>query len=333
MAANISVVCYDLPTVSRFFRSVALAVAMQQHTSIQWQTYRGSAVLNTIYAVMFWKEPPGWVEVQTGTRSAVERTTDQLHERFLLAWIAKVVEKGPVAGNAYVEQMVKVRQTARLGLMQVFHDAAEVNAEVLHQTNDAIAKLAAIRLGATVGVAVIGGAVGVLAVGAGAAGVSILGIEAGASAGVFGGVGLAFSTATSVIKNWDEGGKAQVVGIATEVGKYAVSETGGKAAEHRLVAALAQQGKSAQIIKSAEGVIRKFSERLASTAFGQKAKAKAAQRVTQSAAQIASEAAKAGKAASAARIAMAAGRSIPVVFAALDIYGAIQDYQETVGGN
>ena len=153
-----SAVCYDLSAVSRFFRSVALAIAFQQHITLQWETDRDSAVLNGIYKVMFWKEPPGTASVDFGSDLAIMRTTDELHERYLLAWLTKLHTAGPGAAIKYVKEMGYLRDVARDTVSEVLRDAASINAGVLSETQDAIVALSRIRLGATVGVAVIGGA-------------------------------------------------------------------------------------------------------------------------------------------------------------------------------
>lgn len=55
----IPAVCYDLPAISQFFRSVGLAVSFQQHTQQEWVVQRDSSVLNALYSVMFRKKPLG----------------------------------------------------------------------------------------------------------------------------------------------------------------------------------------------------------------------------------------------------------------------------------
>ena len=72
-APSLPVMCYDLRTISTFFRSCAVVMSLQQTTHIEWTTYRDSKVLNAIYATLFWKEPPGFAEVRMGTRTDIDR--------------------------------------------------------------------------------------------------------------------------------------------------------------------------------------------------------------------------------------------------------------------
>jgi len=105
MKTTVPTVCFDLPAISRFFRSCALTIATQLTTQVQWTTYRDSKVLNAIYTVLFWKEPPGIVEINTATASELDRKTDELHQQFLTAWVRKLATEGPYAAAKYVESI------------------------------------------------------------------------------------------------------------------------------------------------------------------------------------------------------------------------------------
>lgn len=333
--SGVPLICYDLPTVSRFFRSVALSMAFQRHTSIEWVPYRDSAVLNAIYTVLFWKEGPGNAEIKQGSGAAIMQTTDELHERFLAAWVDKVFQGGPTAGNTYVNLMAGLRDDARQSVANVFREAQQINAAVINQTQDAIVTLARIKLAATVGVAVIGGAAGVAfalgAAGAGAAGgVTVLGLQAGTSAAGFGLTGLGYSVTNNIIKTWEQGPAAKVAAVSVDVGKYAASETGGHLAGQAVERAVTQQGRSAQIIKSAEGQVRKYSEKLAQEGLRRAQARKATNIVQQSQRQIAREGANMAKAGNMAKLARGTGAGIPVLFAAWDIIDAWGDYQDTM---
>jgi hypothetical protein len=329
-------ICYDLPTVSRFFRSVALAVAFQRHTSTEWVTYKDSTVLNAVYTVLFWKEPPGAVEVKQSSRQSIERATDELHQQFLFAWIEKLYQGGPSAGNEYVERMARLRENAREAVNDLFRDAARINAEVANQTRDAIVALARIRLAATVGVAVIGGAAGVafaLSAAGGAAaagGVTVFGLQAGASATTFGVAGFGYSATNSIIKTWEQGPTAKVAAVSLDTGKAVASEVGGGAAGGLYLKAMEQQARSGQIISSAEGQIRKYSARLADETLRRGQMRKARNIVGKSTQQIATESANLARAGRTAQAARLGGAGIPVVFAAWDIIDAWGDYQDTM---
>jgi hypothetical protein len=58
---------------------------------------------------MFWKEPPGFAEVKTGTRTTIDLRTDEMHLRFLLTWIRKLAEEGPAAAHHYVSEISRLR--------------------------------------------------------------------------------------------------------------------------------------------------------------------------------------------------------------------------------
>ncbi len=333
-------ICYDLQAVSRFFRSAALSIAFQRHTSLEWVTYKDSRVLNAVYTVLFWKEPPGTAEVKTGSRAAIERTTDELHQQFLLLWIEKLHQGGPAAGNEYVNRMAQLREQARGAVNDIFRDAAQINSEVAQQTQDAIVALARIKLAATVGVAVIGGAAGVAfalaaAGGGAAAGVTVLGLQAGASATAFGAAGFGYSVTNSIIKNWEQGPTAKVAAIINQdtgkdTGKYLASEGGGKVAGVVLDKALEQQARSSQIIRSAEGQIRKYSQRLAEQSLSKAQMRKANNIIQRSTQQAATQKATHAGATTLAKGARVAGVAIPVVFAAWDIIDAWSEYQDTM---
>jgi len=330
--AATSLICYDLAAVSRFFRSVAMAITLQRYTTIEWVNYRDSQVLNAVYAVLFWKGAPGTAEIQTADSAVVQRATDELHERFLMAWIGRLVSDGPAAANAYVSQMTQLRDSARDSLNELFHDAAQINNEVASQTRDAIVALARIRLAATVGVAVIGAAAGIafVAAGAGATGVTVFGIEAGTGAAQFGATGFGYSAINTVIKTWEQAPEAKIAAVAVDTGKYAGNEIGGHVSGHFIGTALAQSQRSAQIIKSAEGQIRKMSARLAQEHLRKAQIRKATSILAASQAQAARETANLAKAGQMAKLATGAAKGIPVVFAAWDILDAIGDYNATV---
>lgn len=332
MNRNISTICYDLPTISRFFRSCALTIATEQTTSMQWVTYRDSSVLNAIYTVMFWKEPPGLAEVNTGSREAVERKTDELHERYLLAWIGKLALAGPGAAQHYVNEMVLLREQAKQSVQELFRGVSGINADVLGETRQAISYLANIKLGAQVGVAAIGAVAGLALVGAGA-GASVLTLQLGASASGFAAVGGGNAYAHSLIKNWEGGMAAQVVGISSETGKIAVSEGAGELSKRALDRALQGSAQSAHIILSAEGEIAKYSARLSQEGLRKAAAAKANDIVARRTAHVQAQTAANAAFQTTAKVATRVGQTVPVVFAALDIWDAVADYRTTMAGN
>jgi hypothetical protein len=334
-ALDIPLICYDFTDVSRYFRSVATTIALQRNTTLEWNTYYDSSVLNGIYSLLFWKALPGIAEVNTASHRAITEEVDQLHERFVLAWLRKLHEGGPAAANEYVRHMGEVREAARDAIDDVFRDAGRINSEVAGETRDAIIFLSRVRLAATVGVAVIGGAAGIAfaaaAAGGGAAaagGLTVFGIQAGASGAAFSAAGLGFSVTGSIIKTWEDGPKAQIAAVSMEAGKAAASEVGGTVAQNALDRALTEQARSKQIIASAEGQIKQHSERLARDNLRKGAVAKSRDIVERATRQVAKEADNLARAGAVAKYAGAAAKGIPVVFAAIDIMDAVSDYNQ-----
>lgn len=338
-APGLPIMCYDFPTISRYFRSCAVVMALQQTTHIEWTTYRDSKVLNAVYAALFWKEPPGFAEVRMGTQADIERRTDDLHERFVMAWVRKLTTEGPASAMRYVAEIGALKEYARKALDELYREIGAINQAVIGETQRGINNLAAIKLTAQVGVAVIGAAAGLAFVGAaaagtaGGAGMTILGLNAGAGGLAFGGVGLANSVSHSLIKSWEGGAGAKVAGVAFEVGKAGAGEVGSSIAGNVLDKSLQGGAKSTQIILSARGEIEKQAARLAQEGLKKKAQEKAVSIITQRAAQIQVQKTAQAGFQSAAINAARMGRIIPVAFAAWDIWDAVSDYRETVGQN
>lgn len=340
-APALPIMCYDFPTISRYFRSCAVVMALQQTTHIEWTTYRDSKVLNAVYAALFWKEPPGFAEVRMGTGADIARRTDDLHERFVMAWVRKLTTEGPASATRYVAEIGALKDYARKALDELHREIGAINQAVIGETQRGINNLAAIKLGAQVGVAVIGAAAGLAFVGAAAAGTStaggvgmtILGMKAGAGGLAFGAVGAANSISHSLIKTWEGGAGAKVAGVAFEVGKAGAGEVGSSIAGNVLEKSLQGGAKSAQIILSARGEIEKQAARLAQEGLKKKAQQKAVNIITQRAAQIQVQKTAQAGFQSAAINAARVGRVIPVAFAAWDIWDAVGDYRDTVGQN
>lgn len=315
--SSLPAICYDLNTISHFFRSVGLAMAFQQHTQQEWVVQRDSSVLNALYSVMFWKEPPGVVEIRQSSRARIEETADQFHERFLMEWIRRLAEQGPSAANIYVAQMTGIRDHARAAVQELFRDASQINQMVAGELKDAITDLARIKLAGTVGVALLG-----------ATGAIVL---APAGAMICGGVSLGYSSSCSLIKTWEQGPFAKAVGVGTEGSKAVGSEILGRAAGAKEIKALAQQGKAQQIIRSCEGEIRKYSQRLTQDGLRKAQLAKARGIVGRATSQVAGQQQVLTQATRAGQMAGAAKVGVPLLFAAWDIWEGFTDYNETMG--
>ena len=334
-----ALICYDLPTVSNFFKSVAYVHALESHTRVEWVSYTESEVLNVIYAFgsLFGKAGPGTAEVRTSDPVAVQRRADELHARYLNAWSRKVMEGGAIAGMNYVAEMDRLRASARQTLSQLRADVTAINAGIETDTQKFINELAAVRLGATIGVAVIGASAGLAIAGAGiaAGGASVatgsltaFGLPLGASGTAFTAASLGFSVTGDIIKNWDSGGMANAVAITS--GKALAEDVIGGQAQGALVNAVATQARSTQIMEDAMRTFTNQSLRLAKGGL----KKVPHQRVMKS---IATSRATAIKHQAALHAAETVGknaartmRAVPIVFAGWDILNAVDEYRETV---
>jgi len=309
----IPAICYDLHTVSRFFGSVALSVATQRETHLHWTEYRDSSVLNAVYSVLTWKTPPGNVEIRA-PKEKIESLGSELHEQYLLAWLRKLHEQGPAAANKYAADMTKLREDARGFLSDIYRDAHSINQQVIGETAAAIKDLAKIRLGASVGVAALG-----------AAGALVL---APAGALIVSGVSLGYSSACAIAKTWEQGNTAKAVAI--EVGKASLNEALDRQAGRVVSGALANQEKAQQVIRSAEGMIRKYSARLGQEGLRKAQLAKAQNIVGRAAAQVQQQHQVLQQAKRVAKVGGALKTAVPIVFAAVDVFGAWTDYDETI---
>lgn len=334
----VPIICYDLPTISQFFRSCALAIATQQSIQFRWTTYRDRSVINAVYATMFWKEPPGTVDIQTGTVQEIESKTDELHQRYLLTWVRKLSTEGPGSAYSYASDMGRLRIVANEATQLAFREAISMNSALAGETQEAIVWLAGIKLSAQVGVAAMGAGaslafLGVAAAGGVAgAGTSVLGLQAGAGGLGFAALGTANSVSFSLIRTWEQGLMAKIAAVSLDTAKATIAEGGGAIAGGALKRALDGSAKSAHIIKSAEAEITRYSARLAQEGLRKKAARKATDIVARRTAQVASQEAAQRGFADAARKAAGIGRTIPVVFAAWDIWDAVSDYRTTVAG-
>lgn len=341
MTKQIAAVCYDFQAISRFLRSVATAQALQQTTRTEWVEYTDSAVLNGIYTMLFWKTPPGTVEIRSADPRQLQGRINDMHKRYVDAWLRKVCNEGPLSADKYIKDMEKAKESAKDSLRELYRDVGAINSEIVGATKETIQTLARIKLGAAVGVAAISGVVGVqfamAAMGGAAAGggVSLMGMAAGGNAGTFGAVGFANSLTHAMIKSYEQAPSATAVAINLDTGKellkYAASEGGGKAAEFFYKDAARNAEHAQQIIRSAQGVIRQQSERLAQQTLKAAAQRKAHSMIGGATRQVATQAARQQASLARAGVARAAGVGVPVVFAALDVIDAWGDYRATMG--
>lgn len=146
-SVSLPILLLDLPTTLRFLRSAAVAKAMSDTTSLKWVEYDDSTVLNVTYTLLFWKEKPGTVEVQTARREEIDRRAAQMTSEFLGTAIRRSFEGGGELA-AYLAAMDRVRQGSIENLQTMFADAGRINREVAAITANAIRDLARIKLAA-----------------------------------------------------------------------------------------------------------------------------------------------------------------------------------------
>jgi hypothetical protein len=197
-STRLTILCLDLASLAGFIRSVALSRATQNHTKLRWVEYKESSVLNFIYTVMPWKGSPGWVEVDTGIRSEVNRDAAKYASQYQNIVMKKMAE-GPQSLAGYLQSLDEIRTFNLRAVQETFAEASSLNAQVLGETRDGIRVLAAIKLGADVTIAVAAPFV----------------------------VDLAYSVITTGIKEVSEGQRVDAVAFkeATVAGKELSEET------------------------------------------------------------------------------------------------------------
>lgn len=325
--------CYDLVRVAKFLRSVALAIAIQRNSQMKWVAYRDSMVLNAIYTVLFWKEQPGTFEVEQN-RQVIEADADILFEEYLNRWFEILHEQGPAAVNAWVGELGIARQHAMQATESMLRDAASVNLQVADELRDGIVALSRIKLAATVGVAVVGavGGIAALLVSAGSTGglAAAATAHAGAGSGMFAATNFGYSVTTSVISTWEDMPKATIAGIGYESFKAGLGQASDAMSESLIERTILSGARAQQIIRSAEGVLAKFQEKLLIKGLQRASRRKAHSMIQQSTGQIAAQGALKAESEMLKTAGTALGSTASVIFAAWDIIDGIRDYNETM---
>lgn len=299
----------DFPEVLRFFGSVALAVAVQQHTSVEWRSYNDSKVLNAMYTVFFWKEKPGSVEVEQDWNK-IRMKRDELWSKYLGVFLKKISES-PRSGLEYAEQMEKLKTSTLESTRSVFGEVARINAEIAGDIAKTVKTLAAVKAGSVIFIAATTG------------GLAIVGSGLAASAST---IGCVTSISLSVAKNMQEAKQAEVVAvdIGTDAGKALGGNYVAQPLGEGMVRWLAtrpgviEAATRIGLFKNATGAIEEYSRQLANAKTAAK-KAKLQGRI---------DARQGVRRAGMAK----AARGIPVIFAINDIIGAVQEYQSDTAG-
>ena len=144
---NLPILLMDLPVMVRFLRSVALAKAMSDTTRLEWTSYNDSTALNIAYTVFFWKEKPGFVEVQTASHFELMRRTDSLMRQFWASALLRL-QHGPAAFAQFLGSMDRTRSICQSNVQEQFSQAGSINDEVIRLTSSSIRDLAKIKLAA-----------------------------------------------------------------------------------------------------------------------------------------------------------------------------------------
>lgn len=323
--------CYDLGRVTKFLRSVAMAISIQRNSGMRWTTYRESGVLNAIYTVMFWKEPPGAYEM-TQDKASIEAETDMLFERYLMHWIKVLAEQGPGAANAYIGELGQARQHAMLAMDSMLRDANQVNAQIIGELNAGMRALETIKLGATIGVAGVAMTAGIgalLVTSELVGGATAIGITShiGASSAAMAGTNFAYSAGSAVIKTWEELPRAMIAGVEHEVGKTAGGMAADWMGEHLISRMITSGARAQQIIQSAEGELLKYSEKLMIKGLQRAARRRAQSRIAQAGQQIATQSAMQARSGLTKAVGTGLAGTATVVFAAWDMIEGVSDYR------
>jgi hypothetical protein len=336
---RIAAFAINFEDVSMFFRSCAMAITTQRFTQSKWIAYDDSYILDTVYLVMFWKEAPGYVSVETGDPKQVAKETDKLHATLVRNWITKLTTYGPKVAQDYVQKIEKLRSNAISAVNGIFRCARIANNQVCGTVTQSMRNLAMIKLTAAIGVAVISGGAGLAFAGGATAGSSLtlggLTMTIGTGGTGIAAAGIGNAVSLSLVKNWHAGASAKVVavdtGAKTASGVTKRAAIVGNATIKQL--ALNTVENSERIIESTNKEIARKSRMIANAARKQRTAkrvgrlANAVKRQKDILNTSTQTAAKAGVVSS---IAKGVGYSLPVVFAGWDIINAIGTYNEAV---
>jgi hypothetical protein len=307
------VLCLNLDQVLFLLSTTARARALQQKTHLEWRPYKDSKVLNAIYAVLRWKEGPGTVEVAedlAGARELEDKFLDEMFDTFL---VKAADDTDPATLHHYLDGLLEVRDSALDDIQGRYVEAAEINREIAGATGEGIRRLASIRLASTVTL-----------IGASCA----LTLGGSAVAAEVGGIKLGYDVLGEVVKGWEEAEstKAIAIGSGREIAKFLAEREGDKAAEH--VKDVSEEWVAANAAKlgRAQVKVRYYSMKLARRITSRKAK-RGMERAMAKQSALSTSVSQGMRAAKAAKTAKL---TIPIVFAAWDLWNAFGEYQEQV---
>lgn len=338
--ASIPIGVVDLPAVIDFLHRVAVLRAISESTQAEWQSYKDSKALNVLYGVfgMVGKVGPGAMTVTTASPQMVRERASQIFLDSFKSFL-RALEQGPEMLAKFMLGREKVRANDAERLESLFREVAQVNKMVDGQLASAARTFAAVQLAGTVSIALLSGGIALQVVAAQLAGTSLvvselslfsLAVGHGKAASIFlGAIPTGYGVATSLIKDWDSMSTARLLAFVgmkevakkgTEAGLSSTAQTTvvnaaldmelhGKALKDSRKALDVQRTRMARKIRTSPTAARKLAER--------RARVEAAERGVQGAV----------RSGVGGRL---LGHSIPVVFAAWDIFEGIKDFNEVV---
>ena len=312
MSSKYSFMVVDLRRCASLVWSCAYARALQEHTKLEWQPYRESTFLNAAYSLLFWKGAPGTAEVRQD-RQAIDAKTRRYFDHTFHTLLQKSHAHGPVGLVHYVNGLVESRAYCLNAVQQVFRDSSSINSEIAGQTEHAIKTLAKIKLtstlaltGMTCSVAMLGGSAVLLA-------------ESGA-------IKLGADVIGEIVKPHEHIG-TNVKGVAYQLAKYEGEKGSDKAAEAAKGIGEKALGEYGPKLAAAQRRIERYSYELFRK-FGRRKAARAEARLLNAKADKAVATRAVESAERTIKVAKFAGKAVPLVFAAWDVYDAWQDYKE-----
>jgi hypothetical protein len=315
---------FDLETVARFLRSVAIAKAQQRYTRIKWEEYDEDEVLNIVYKLLPWKGKPGTAVVVQGepidVYGAANPDTDHLLESFLIR-----CAQGPEPAVKFLEAQERIRADAISFVQDAFREASEINQQVIQMTEDWVEKAAWVKFGANVIIT--------LSPLLPAKALAVVGIAASSKTAVF-----AFGLIYSIIKELAKAKDANLVGVAAsktteKVVKKGIKDGAPVAGQKVYDAVVPKSVQGTDRWAAEEAILRKQDliakyEQEALTKTGAKA-AKLSTRIRLRASEIEDLT----KATSSVRTgigkgAVIAGKSVKFIFAGWDVYKSIVELRQ-----
>lgn len=90
MAKRVEAVIIDLACTARLLWEVSQAEATARTVDTRWQSDKVKGALAVAYSILFWKERPGTVTVDVGTREAIREAAEQLPSRIqVFCWFTE----------------------------------------------------------------------------------------------------------------------------------------------------------------------------------------------------------------------------------------------------